>query len=252
MKLTVAQRKMFAELVIGLSICGAAYYFLVQPLKKELAAVRAQTSATMAVATVPTPPDPAKLAAIIQSVKDKSERIAAGGVVARSEAEMFSRLGSLAKRFDVRIDELRSVSKSTISVASPAAPAPAPGPPAGPPGGPPGGPIDPIAGLVIPPKDTRVQYEFSARGAYPSVAAFLAAIGTDLGHSVVRTVRLSPAGATDPKMLSVSVRTEHADFDVAAVNAALTAPPGPPGTPGSPGTPGTPGVPPLAAGGPTR
>ena len=236
MKLSIAQRKMVAELVIGLSICGGAYYFLVQPLKRELIAIRAQTSDALTKSPVTTPPDPAKIQALLRTVREKSERIVAGGDVARSEAEMFSRLGSLAGKFAVRIEELRSVSKSTFAQTPAPAPAPAPAP-----NTPPGQPGDPSAPPIAIAKDARVQYEFSARGTYANITAFLAAIDDELGYSIVRSVRMVPVGEGESDLISVSVRTEHFDFDTTALNAILNAPAvaaAPESAPPSPSGPG--------------
>lgn len=204
MKLTVSQRKVAAELFVGLAVCGAAYYFAVQPLKRELQDLRTKIRAAQAKDSIAAPPDPAKVAALFESIRIKSAAIAEQGEIARSEASMFARLNELASKFSVRIDELRSTGSSAAAGAhAPAAPSPAPAPPPDP--------------AVPPIRDTRTTYEFTARGAYADVAAFLGAIGSDLGYAVVRGVRLVPTGEATPNQLAVTIQTEHFEFDVAAM-----------------------------------
>lgn len=215
MKLASAQRKTAAELVIGLAICGAAYYFLVQPLKRELFSLRAQSQTAASKAPVATPPDPAKVASLIENIRAKCQTICQRGEIARSEAAMFSQITQIASRFSIQIDELRVNTNARPGSTVTAAPPPGAGNPAQPP--------DPA--IPVPPKDTRTAYEFAARGSYPNVAAFLSALGSDLGYAVVRDVRISPPAEASPDQISVTVRTEHFAFDVGAVSALVDAQP---------------------------
>lgn len=215
MKLSAAQRKIASEFVIGLSICGAAYYFLVQPLKRELIVLNTQTAEALASSPVTAPPDPAKVQSLLRSVREKADRILDNGKVARSEAEMFARLNGLAARYEVRIEELRSTAKSPLSPPSNTGPAiePANSPNA------PGPAATPLVPVLL--KDFRVQYEFTARGSFANATAFIAAIEDELGYSVVRNVRIVPFAEGDTDVVTLSVRTEHFDFDLSALNALL-------------------------------
>lgn len=217
MKLSQAQRKMVAEVFVGLAMCGAAYYFLVQPLRKELMDVRAQVSAALAKAPITTPPDPAKVAALMENVKAKADRVQAAGEIARNESAMFARVSDLASSFNVRIEELRPSNKATQAAFVPlgvATPSPGATPPAG----------GAIALAPATPKDSSVSYEFAARGTYPDITAFITALGSELGYTVVRGVRMNTGGGDGKSSILVNIKTEHFNIDVSAALALTSAP----------------------------
>ena len=197
-------RRMVSEFAIGLMVCAGGYFFLVNPARTQTAKVRAQidqaqrdAEGTPGLASL----TDAQVRELMRVTSERAHEIATRTEPARDEASLFTAVMSLANRHNVRVDQLQPNSSE--------AHAPTP-PPA---------PVDPLAPPTPAPKDTRTAYTISAVAPYSDLAAFLHSLQNRLGYTVVRSVRVVPAGNDTPDFVHAIIDTEYMAFDLAAVDA---------------------------------
>src|SRR5262249_42252561 len=139
----------------------------------------------------------------VARAKASADRIEQTGRYARQEQELYAALTSAANACRVRIDQM---SPSKLG--------------SGKGGHAPTGPEMPENG-----PNAAVGYTIDATATYTDLAAFLKSIRTDLGYSLIKSVRLNPTQDTKSKMVHAYIETEHFSFDASPV--ALGTPGGP-------------------------
>ena len=188
------RRQLLAHGAIGLAACFGMYMALVDGPRKQLMEAQAKRALlTDQVRTTEGLRDqiPAMSAALGKLTRE-AEDIQTMGRLAREERGLFAAVMSLAESHHVRLDELNPVKT-------------APGPRR---------PIGPAAPTTVPTSnDTSVGYTMVAVASYDNIAAFAAALRTDLGYSVVRSIRLTPVQDERVRLVRAVIETEHYSFD---------------------------------------
>lgn len=198
-------RRVVSEFAIGLMVCAAGYYFLVNPARNSAAAIRAQidqvqkqAAETHGMASL-TDDQTRELKRL---TSERAHEIATRSAPARDEAGMFSAVMDLATRHRVRIDQLQP--NGSVAAVTPVAP-PMPDPSMPPP--PP------------PPKDAHTGYTLSLVADYGDLTGFANSLQSRLGYTVVRSLRAVPSGDHTPNLVHAVIETEHFAFDLAGVDA---------------------------------
>ena len=139
----------------------------------------------------------------------EAENINQTGRLARKEQELYASLSNLARRYSIRVDQmmpakvLAANAKSGPQTGQPAAENPDSGP------------------------NAAVGYTIDATATYGDIAEFVRSIRSELGYSVVKSVRLSPIPDNHSKLVHAFIETEHYSFDASPIQ--MTPPPGAPG-----------------------
>jgi hypothetical protein len=204
-------RSVIAQGAIALMVCIGGYMFLVDPQATKLAAAKAQEASLLsqASATESLRDMAPQITAALARSKSESERIYQTGRLARQEQELYASLTSVANTCRVRIDQM---SPNKLS-----------------------GPVKPGQAAQNPTDsqdggpNAAVGYTIDATATYSDIADFLKAIRTELGYSIVRSVRMTPTSDTRQKLVHALIETEHFSFDASPVE------PVAPGTPAGPG-----------------
>jgi len=180
-----------SELVIGAAICSAGYFFLVDPMERDLASTREQIGVAQAelsreqAAALP----PEKAQSVVQVATALREQVQRRSEPARSQAAMFSAIMMLADSCHVRIDQLQPKAPKTGAARAPDAPPPPPG-------------------------DAHCGYSISADAHFASIAHFVQALQEELGLTSVRSVRLTPTSTAGDTSVHATIETEHWAFDL--------------------------------------
>ncbi len=215
MNLHPETRTRIAECTIGLCLCGAAYYFLVAPLRAEAQSVRTEVAALTAAPRVnnDTPLDPERLRRLASELREHLARLETRGAPARDQTELFTRVNALAERLNLRIDRLAAVSQRT----APTPPAPTP-------------PTDASGQPVLPRKDIRTVYSIDVQARYEDLPPLLTALRDEVGLCVIRSLRLTAPGEVGQVILPVTLEVEAFAIDATPLSSLLTptALPGPP------------------------
>jgi hypothetical protein len=190
-------RQVVSHAAIGVSLCIGAYSFFVEPIHKRLAECRARED--QAVTDLrPAEGLQERLGAIktaLERADQEAARIRELGQPARDERDLFASVTSLAETCHVRIDQLAPLVLGPS--ASPGA-ARDPGAPAGP---------APSA------RDAVAGYTIAVVCSYQDLAEFLRQIRSELGYSMVRSVRLTPLADERVRAVQAVIETEHYSFD---------------------------------------
>lgn len=196
-------RTVISQGVIGLAICVGGYMMAVDPVSAKLAAAKAEESALRCQTRdaeclrdiVP------QITAASARAKAEADRIHEFGRLARNERDLYATLTSIANECNVRIDQM-----SPVRIAAKAA---TPGQ----------APEVATSGL-----NAATGYTIDAAADYTDLTRFLRRIRTELGYSIVKTVRLTPTMDTRVKTVQAYIETEHLSFDASPVD--LSAPGG--------------------------
>jgi hypothetical protein len=184
-------RNMVAQGVIVLAVCVGGYMALVDGPRQKAAQAQSECQSIAAQvkdAEALRDQIPA-FTASRERCKTEAKALAEKGRLAREERDLFSAIMSLADANHITIDQLT--------------PAKAPMKATGVPG----------QGEAADARDITVAYSMSATGSYPDFASFLRSLRTGLGHSQVRSVRLTPAQDEHAQIVRAVIETEHYSFD---------------------------------------
>lgn len=199
--ITHVVRSFLPELAIGSACCAAGYFFLVEPLAKQLAAAHAQVdtlSLTIAKAqSQPTAHDAARTA----QAKAILDAIAARSSVATDQAQLLQTVSNLADASRVRIEQ--------FNPASPRGPRPTPGQ---------------TATKPDPKVEQRSAFSISITATYADAARFIRTLQQEVGFTTIRNIRLVPVSVDKPDLVSVVIDTEHVAVNTKALAASQAAP----------------------------
>ncbi len=196
-----SNRNVVAHALIGAAILVGSYLTVVDRNQQQLSAVRVQTASLEgkvreAEALRDLIPS---MTGALDATEKETAAIKASSTPVADERALYASLMSIAASHQVRLEEV-----------NPAAPQP----------------------LMLGPKTSAetlksarsiehsIGYSIVATATYTNAAAFLRAIETDLGFSIVRSVRLSPL--PESGMIRLMLNTEHYAFDVVPRVAAVT------------------------------
>jgi hypothetical protein len=181
-----AHRQAALHGIIGLGVCIGGYTLLTAPAANRLAHARAEAArltgevARSGAIRDRVPAMTSELGAATRELATIDQR----GRLARNERDLFAAITALGEREHVRIDQL-APSKS-----------------------PPGAKQDAAAK----PGDAGVRCSMTAVASYADLAAFLRAIRSELGYSVVRSVRVTPLPDDRASAVRATIETEHFAF----------------------------------------
>jgi hypothetical protein len=189
-------RPLIAHALIAVSVCAGAYLLLVQGPSGRLAAARAEADAlAIEVSTAESLREKVpQMNAALDRVRAEAARIRTLGRPARDERGLFAAVMALAGAHDVRIDELNPTRAATSGVSTP----------------PLGAERAPRSG------DAQVGYTIVAIATYDDLFAFVAGLESDLGHSMVRAVRIVPLQDDRSRLVRAVIETAHYSFDTTA------------------------------------
>lgn len=214
-KTTDPSRQVLIELVLGVAVCAAGFFFTVDSTQKSIAKARDEiTALTAQAAEQRRPPVPAdKADSVIKEATAKIKTIQDRSALAKDQSALFSALMELAGSHRIRVDQLQPVTVGNKRTASkPAAPPPPP-----PPSGSGTGPLTPAAPQI---ESACVRYAIAATGSYADLARFVGALQFDLGFTRVRSVRIDPVRESSTPIVQVLIETEHYAFGAGAVASA--------------------------------
>ncbi|HVU63953.1 MAG TPA: hypothetical protein VHC70_08245 [Phycisphaerales bacterium] len=209
-------KRIFCEFFIVAAVCGAAYYFLVDSARAQLAKVReevAQAQARDAVRLGVGNLSEAKVQDLRRAIAERVANIKACSAPASDESIMFVRMSQLAADHALRVEQINPA-RSTQQQPQAPVPSPAGAPPAGTPAA-----QAAADAAAVAPKDSSITYTLVVTGAYSDIAAFLGALPSKLGYTIVRGVRISQPNLVHPAQLRAEITTEHFAFDVSGVKA---------------------------------
>lgn len=204
-------RSFLPELAIGSACCAAGYFFFVDPLVAKLAQAHAEVDTltfaiTKGAGQAPAAVDSAKA----QFAKEALDTIAARSALAADQARLLQAVSTLADTCRIRIEQ--------FNPANPRGPRPAPGQ---------------SATKPDPKIEQRTALSISLTGTYADTARFVRAMQQEIGFTTLRSIRVSPTGASTPDTVSVTIDTEHVAVNTKALAASQA--PAPTNTPGQPG-----------------
>lgn len=187
----LAPRKLLAEAAIGLAIVGGAYALFVEPVERELTAVRAAVRAAdqHAQADADSPKRPEVARATIETSRELRAAVSAKSRLATNDALMFSAIAQLAAQHNVTIERLDPLQ-------------------------------DPIPQSRTDRKsagESAVRCDLVVTGSYASAAAFAGALARHAGFAVVRNLEIEPLAEPGKDAVRLTLETEHWAFDVAAI-----------------------------------
>jgi Tfp pilus assembly protein PilO len=192
------RRELFAHGLIGVALCIGAYFMFIDSPRKKLADAQAEAegletqvrTAESLMGQVPA------LSKALERVDREVLAIRDMGRPAREQRGLYAAITSLAASNGVRLDELNPVAVSaTLGQDQHAAQGPKPA-------------------------DVTIAYNMVGIGTYEQAAAFIAALRTQLGYSVVRSVRIVPVQDEHVRLVRAIIDTEHYSFDPSPVQAA--------------------------------
>ena len=190
-------RQVVSHAAIGVSLCIGAYSFFVEPIHKRLAEAKSREDQ----ATTELRPAEGMqervgaMKTALERAEQESARIRELGRPARDERDLFASITSLAEACHVRIDQL-----TPVVLATPGASAAARDPSA---------PALPTAST----RDAVTGYTITAVCSYQDLAEFLLQVRSELGYSMVRSVRLTPLADERVRAVQAVIETEHYSFD---------------------------------------
>jgi Tfp pilus assembly protein PilO len=196
--LTQVIRSFLPELAIGSACCAAGYFFLVDPLTKQVADAQAEVDTlTLAITRsqnqAPVAADSAR-AAFARSALDA---IALRSALAADQARLLQAVSTLADSCSVRVEQFNPATARGRR------------------------PIPGQSAVKPDPKiEQRTALSISLTGTYANTARFVRSMQQDVGFTTVRTLRLVPNSTATPDMVSVVIDTEHVAVNTKALAAA--------------------------------
>lgn len=193
-----AQRDTLAHGVIAATLLVGCYMLFVDRLQRQLSLAQGQVAVLTAQVRdseqlrdhVPEMTDALRSAeALAQDIRRRSE-------LSGDDRKMHTALSDLARRFNVRIDELNPVAPSARPVIEASAKLPAV-------------PVETPASDV----EHAVAFSMVASASFSSISELMRAIQSELGYSVIKNARIVPA-PDQPGMVRATIVTEHYAFDV--------------------------------------
>lgn len=188
-------RPLIAHALIAVSVCAGAYLVLVQGPSGRLAAAQAEADA-LAIevrAAESLREKVPQMNAALERVRAEAARIRTLGRPARDERGLFAAVMSLAGAHDVRIDELNPTRAATAGGSAPRGPE-----------------------RASSPGDVQVGYTMVAIATYDDLFAFVRGLESDLGHSMVRAVRIVPLQDDRSRLVRAVIETAHYSIDTTA------------------------------------
>lgn len=212
MKPVDPKRSLATEGLVCMSVCAAAYFFLVDPASTKLGEVRGQLRQTSAM-PAPTPgaaitPDEARK--IMDEVQVRVAEVEARSGPARDESALFASMMALAAAHNIRVDGLSPVGAAGDAGKGrkqPGGAGTAPPPP-------------PPPGVEAPepvPVDTSVEFLMSTVCNYADLVRFVDALQRMSGYTVIKSIRLEPADDNAPDRVHATIGTIHLAFDTSTV-----------------------------------
>lgn len=202
------------ELLLGVAVCAAGYFFVVDPAESRLAKAREQITAlaaqTGASARPAIPPERAE--ALLKEAQERSRSIETRSALAKEQSALFAALMDLSGKHHIRVDQLQPTSGPAGRRPDRRASAPPPPPPPTGPGGAPGAAGDVPRAPTI--ESACVRYSIAATGSYADLASFIGALQTELGFTRVRSVRIDPVREATTPTVQVMIETEHYAFGI--------------------------------------
>lgn len=213
MKTVDPKRSLITESLVCVSVCAAAYFFLVDPASTRLGEVRGQLRQTSAM-PAPTPGaaiTPEEARKIMDEVRARVGEVEARSGPARDESALFASLMALAAAHNIRVDGLSPVGGAgdsgkgrrqggTQNVAAP--------PPPPPPG---------VEAPEPVPVDTSVEYLMSTVCNYADLVRFVDALQRTGGYTVFKSIKVEPADDSAPDRVRATIGTIHLAFDTSMV-----------------------------------
>ena len=175
-------RDTLAHGVIAATVLAGAYMLVADRLSVEVRDAEAMRDRV------------AEMTAAVREAETRASVIRERSELSGNGRALHTALTDLATRHKLRLDELNPSAASSL-------PAPAKGP----------GPGIPAASAAN--VDKALAFSMVATASYSDVAKFMQDLQTELGYSVVRSVRVSPV-AEQPGVVRATISTEHYWFDV--------------------------------------
>lgn len=204
---TERTRKAFAEMAIGLMVCGAVHMFLIAPQNARLARLQAEVDSIATAPGAAPALSAEQLDRLTRSAAEWADEVTRLSDAAQSETRLFTEIMTLAERSGVRIDQLQPTGQPAGHAAAPPEQHAAAAPDA----------AQPASAEPVPPKQGAVGYTMVVSSSYVELIGFLAALPRQIGFTVVRSVRLEPLEASDrgtaTDLVRAEVQTEHYWFD---------------------------------------
>lgn len=207
-----------AEFAVALLVCGAVHYFFIAPVAERAAVVRHEADALAASSGAGVALTADQLTAMTESARAEVRLVTERASLARDETRLFTSIMSLADSTGVRVDQMQplEVAPAERAAAAPPPPTTTPGTPAPPEADSPDHPIRPSMGYTI-----------TLSAPFAGVIDFMHRLRTELGFTVVRSVRLSPADDSVGDRVEAVITTEHYAFDSSALEQIVNAPAAP-------------------------
>lgn len=195
--------RLFAEGLIGVSVCVGAYMTLIEPMQRELVDLRATSDAQ--VAEQAATPSPIDSASFFERAGERLEVVDAACEPARNESTMYARMTGLADAVGVRIEQFQQRA-----------------PAAGPSRSASGASAQANAAAEAAAADSTVGYTLTMIGTYGAVCEIIARLRAELGYAVVRSATLTPVSEPGSNAVIAVIESDHFAFDTAGPRALLS------------------------------
>jgi hypothetical protein len=188
---TDPRRTLVAQSAIALAVCLGGYIVFVDPPRQELVQERAKAAAlaSQVQQADSTRDQIPQITAALQAATGDAANLLELGRLARDERQLYAAVVATAEQHRVQIDQLNPAKM-------PAAPTR------------PGAQPD-MTGV----RDIALGYSISAAGAYSDITAFVHALQSELGFTMVRSISLASRGNQGEDNLRASIDTAHFFFD---------------------------------------
>ncbi|HPO93403.1 MAG TPA: hypothetical protein PL072_08015 [Phycisphaerales bacterium] len=202
------KRNLLAECAIAVLVCGAAQYFVAQPVSRSLAAVRdrvTQLGATGAGGV--TGVDARAVSGLIDDIRSAADRIDERNAVLRGPSALLDELTRAAEACSVKLVEVRPLQ----TVAIEPKPDPAAAAASAVPGAPPPAPAY---------RDLRSTCHLTVQGSYGAVLAFAKSLSEQIGFTQVASLQVTPAGDGPRDAVLAQMQVHQYQFDTQPVRRA--------------------------------
>lgn len=204
-----------AEFAVALLVCGAVHYFFVGPIAARAEEVRREADALAVNSGAGVALTADQLTAMTENARAAARLVAERAALALDETRLFTSIMSLADSTGVRVDQMQPLEVAPVDRAAAAPPPPTttPGPPA-----------HPETDSLDRPTRPSIGYTITLSAPFAGVIDFMHRLRTELGFTVVRSARLSPADDSVGDRVEAVITTEHYAFDCSALEQIVTAP----------------------------
>lgn len=210
-------KRVLAETLGVLALCGSAYYFSVVPVQSRLGVVQAQVGALAGAsgAAVRSPIDLRAVQSDLRMVTERADAIDARSRAATDETTVFTLVATLAKDYRVEVDHLQP--EKVRVVPPPVAIAAAPSPTGS---GVSGAPQTAPLPATPPPIEPQIDCTMTIAGAYADLSGFIDGLTREGGLCSVQSLQITPdLSKTDLARANLKVR--FFGFSTASVRAML-------------------------------